>query len=247
MSAAIEPPVASQQRMPAWAFALSLAVHLAVLGGPFLQRPAEQGDLPPLAVSFRLPPGPAPATERIPDLPRQAPAVPPVASPKAPPQSALLAVSGPSAASAVVSAPTTATPAAALPAVAPPPAAERNEVAPPVRATEANPLADAADQAAMARYVRLLGEVLAGQQQYPRLAALRGWEGEVRLRLQVARKGAIIAVHVVHSSGFEVLDQHAVQLVHSATLPPPPAARSANGAGPDFMIDIPIHYSLKRS
>ena len=98
MSAAIEPPVASQQRMPAWAFALSLAVHLAVLGGPFLQRPAEQGDLPPLAVSFRLPAGLAPAPERASELPRQVPP-PPVAPPKAPQKPALLAVSGPSAAS----------------------------------------------------------------------------------------------------------------------------------------------------
>lgn len=246
MTAAIDSPVASQHRLPAWAFGLSLAIHLAVLAGPFLQHQAEQKDLPPLAVSFRLPAGLAPAAERASELPRQVPP-PPVAPPKALPKSALLAVSAPSAASAVTRVPATPTPVATSAALAQTPATERNEVAPPARAPEANPLADAADQAAMARYVRLLGELLAGQQQYPRLAALRGWEGEVRLRLQVARKGAIIAVHIVHSSGFDVLDQHAVQLVHSATLPPPPAAQSVNGASPDFMIDIPIHYSLKRS
>lgn len=96
----------------------------------------------------------------------------------------------------------------------------------------------------MARYVRLLGDLLAQQQQYPRLAVARGWEGEVRLRLQVARKGTIIAVHIVHSSGFDVLDQHAVQLVHNTTLPPPPAGQ-AHAGSPDFQIDIPIHYALR--
>ncbi len=68
---------------------------------------------------------------------------------------------------------------------------------------------------------------------------------------QIARKGTIIAVHITHSSGFEVLDQHAVQLVQNATLPPFPAASfssaALNGGSPDFLIDIPIHYALKRS
>lgn len=251
MNPAIDFPAIATRRLPAWALGLSLAVHLAVLAGPFLPRPAADQVLPPLVVNFRLPapvaaPAPASIIQAAPAVAaRKTAAV--AARDKAPlPKPAVLAVAGP--------APTIAAVSAAAPSTTAPPAppSERSETPPPARAAEASPPPVAPpDPAAMARYIRLLGDLLAQQQQYPRLAAMRGWEGEVRLRLQMARKGTIIAVRVVHSSGFEVLDQHAVQLVQSATLPPPPAAyfstAAPDGASPDFQIDIPIHYSLKRS
>jgi hypothetical protein len=43
-------------------------------------------------------------------------------------------------------------------------------------------------------YWRGLGELLARHQECPRVAAMRGWEGEVRLRLKVGRKGNLIDV-----------------------------------------------------
>jgi len=249
MNPAIDFPTVATHRLPAWALGLSLALHLAVLAGPFLTRPAADKVLPPLAVNFRLPATiAAPAPARIPQEAPPAAArktvvaardkVPRVPTPLSKP--AVLAVAGP--------APGIAAASAAIPVVAP--TVPSSEAAPPPRAAETSP-PPATDAAAMARYIRLLGDLLAQQQQYPRLAAMRGWEGEVRLRLQMARKGTIIAVRIVHSSGFEVLDQHAVQLVQNATLPPPPAASLPNaspeGGSPDFQIDIPIHYSLKRS
>jgi protein TonB len=243
---AIDFPLPASHRLPAWALGLSLAVHLALLVGPVMERQSVT-ELPPLRVSFRLPVMLAPvAAERPPVEPRIVPAKPVVAAQS--PVRERQTVTAPVPAVLAVARPANATDSALL--VAPSavasttPAAERSEAAPvahPVPATES------ADAAAMARYIRLLGDLLAEQQQYPRLAAARGWEGEVRLRLQVARKGTIIAVHIVHSSGFDVLDQHAMQLVHGTTLPPPPAAQSSSGSNPDFTIDIPIHYALKRS
>lgn len=93
-------------------------------------------------------------------------------------------------------------------------------------------------------YRRRLGELLARQQEYPRVAALRGWEGEVRLRLKVARKGNLLGVQVDRSSGFEVLDQHALAMLEAlAGLPPLPEALEAN----EIQVVVPINYKLKKT
>lgn len=241
MNPAIDFPVFRVGRLPAWALGLSLASHLALLGGLFQQRLSVPVDLPPLAVSFRLPAAPAPAVERAllpPRVVAPAPAAPDAdRSRTRRPSPAVLAAAGPASGE-------TSRDAALVPAAAAPLPVEPGAAKPPALFAAAKPGGESADAAAMARYIQLLGELFAGQQQYPRLAAARGWQGEVRLRLQVARKGTIVAVHLVHSSGFDVLDQHAVQLVQNATLPPPPAVPSPS---PDFLIEIPINYILKRS
>lgn len=93
-------------------------------------------------------------------------------------------------------------------------------------------------------YRRRLGELLARHQEYPRVAALRGWEGEVRLRLKVARKGNLLGVQVDRSSGFEVLDQHALAMLEAlAGLPPLPEALEAN----EIQVVVPINYKLKKT
>ncbi|MFZ2366652.1 MAG: energy transducer TonB [Azonexus sp.] len=96
----------------------------------------------------------------------------------------------------------------------------------------------------LAAYRQRLTALLAGQQEYPRVAALRGWEGEVRLRLRVARKGNLLGVQLDHSSGFAVLDQHAVAMLEAlASLPPLPEALEAN----EIQVVVPINYKLKKS
>jgi periplasmic protein TonB len=99
------------------------------------------------------------------------------------------------------------------------------------------------DPALLERYGRSLSSALARQQQYPRIAAMRGWEGEVQLRVTIARKGNIVATQVVHSSGFEVLDQNAVQLVTNAgPLPRPPETLQNR----EIQIIVPVHYKLEK-
>lgn len=112
--------------------------------------------------------------------------------------------------------------------------ASREVVAPPVK-----PQSEVLDA-----YRRRLGELLARHQEYPRVAALRGWEGEVRLRLKVARKGNLLGVQVDRSSGFEVLDQHALAMLEAlAGLPPLPEALEAN----EIQVVVPINYKLKKT
>ena len=102
------------------------------------------------------------------------------------------------------------------------------------------------DNNALAQYGQSLSEWLARQQRYPRLAEMRGWEGEVRLHLRIARKGALVDVQISRSSGYDVLDRSALQLVQGAALPPPPA-NLALGNEETLDITVPVHYRLRRS
>ena len=93
-------------------------------------------------------------------------------------------------------------------------------------------------------YRQRLGELFARHQEYPRVAAMRGWEGEVRLRLKVARKGNLIGVALDRSSGFDVLDRHALAMLEAlAGLPPLPDALESN----EIQVVVPINYKLKKS
>lgn len=94
------------------------------------------------------------------------------------------------------------------------------------------------------RYRQQLTDLFAGRHDYPRLAALRGWEGEVRLRLKVARKGNLLGVALDRSSGFDVLDRHAQALIESfGVLPPLPESLDGN----EIQVVVPINYKLRRS
>lgn len=93
-------------------------------------------------------------------------------------------------------------------------------------------------------YGRKLAGLFSQQQEYPRIAAMRGWEGEVLVRLRVARKGNLLGVHLDRSSGFEVLDQHAVSMVeHLSALPPLPEGVEGN----EVQVVVPVSYKLKKA
>jgi protein TonB len=72
---------------------------------------------------------------------------------------------------------------------------------------------------------------------------MRGWEGEVRLRLKVARKGNLLSLQVDRSSGHEILDLHALQLVDPVRLPPFPDELE----GSEIQITVPVNYKLKKA
>jgi protein TonB len=93
-------------------------------------------------------------------------------------------------------------------------------------------------------YAQTISALLAKQRSYPSLAAMRGWEGEVRLVLRIARRSGLIEVQVQHSSGYDVLDRNAMQLVQQAVpLPQPPEGL----AGSEFQVSVPIQYRLRKN
>lgn len=114
--------------------------------------------------------------------------------------------------------------------------------APP--ATTPHPPAQRASTEAIDSYRRQLTDLFAREHEYPRVAAMRGWEGEVRLRLRVARRGQLLGVRVDRSSGFEVLDQDALALLEGhGKLPPLPEALEVA----EIEVVVPITYRLRKA
>ena len=77
---------------------------------------------------------------------------------------------------------------------------------------------------------------------YPAIAMEKGWSGRVEIRLVIGTNGMTQSILVKTSSGFEVLDRTAVDMVTKAKpmTPIPPALR-----GREFAVDIPVIFSLQ--
>jgi len=231
----------------AWICGLSLVLHgliFALLSWP---RQAEQA-LPLTIVAtlrYALSPsasqvvspdaGPAAETPRkvVPAaVPQKARPSPASAAPPLPPR--MSGTAGPTIAPPAVAAEAPATGLAQAATPLPAPASPLPETPPAARA----------QGDVLAAYRQRLTALLAGQQEYPRVAALRGWEGEVRLRLRVARKGNLLGIVLDHSSGFAVLDQHAMAMLEAlSSLPPLPEALEAS----EIQVVVPINYKLKKA
>lgn len=187
----------------------------------------------PVAEAAHAQPAPLPPKARqavSPEVPRS---VPPANTP-ARPAIAPRAMPASEAAQPLVSTTTSAAPAV--------------ETAKPAVPASASPATSAASPTlsvdALGQYRRQLVELFARQHAYPRIAALRGWEGEVRLRLKVARKGNLLDIQLDHSSGFEVLDRDALALLEAyGSLPPLPEALESN----EISVIVPINYKLKKT
>ncbi len=238
----IESPTMPTVNRKFWAIlGLSILFHASLFLLTSWQRQHGPISLPPLLASIRLPPisesGPvaavAPAPATVPQKARQtptrvmqrsAPSAKQTAGPANPP------------------APAAASPLAAVTESGAPPAAAA-PVAEAVRPAPAS--APPRPQSELLNdYRQRLGELFARQQEYPRVAAMRGWEGEVRLRLKVARKGNLLNVVLDHSSGFDILDQHALAMLeHMSSLPPLPDALESN----EIQVVVPINYKLKKT
>lgn len=76
---------------------------------------------------------------------------------------------------------------------------------------------------------------------YPRLAQQRGWQGTVTLMVHFAPGGKLADVNVVRSSGFEVLDDAAKDMVRNAQLPPMNESLRQHG----FEWKVPVEFRLE--
>lgn len=118
----------------------------------------------------------------------------------------------------------------------------REETTPP-RAevvARATPAVNEADL--LAGYAKALSQAIASHRRYPRIAQARGWQGTVEVSLHIASGNQLRQVAVLRSSGFEVLDQHALEMVHDAVpLPAPPEPLRQR----EFNVRVPIVFHLK--
>jgi protein TonB len=226
-----------------YAVLASLGLHGALLFAfPPLRNTVEHA-APPSPIVARLV-EPAPAPQATPAPPREEaaprPEKPrvPVAKPRPAREPRPLARQEPKRETqteeAPAAAPTTAPAAAEAAPEAPPAPLARVEAQP----APSLPSAEVVETDSLARY-RLETISLARRlKRYPPVAIDNNWQGTAQVRVSFA-EGKRSSVTVVKSSGHEVLDRQAVDLITKAFVPVPAALR-----GKDFAFEIPVRYSL---
>lgn len=75
---------------------------------------------------------------------------------------------------------------------------------------------------------------------YPTIAQIRGWQGEVLLRVQVSDQGIRDMVDVQHSSGYDLLDESAIEAVKQWLFTP----AKSGGTPIASSVIAPIVFSL---
>jgi periplasmic protein TonB len=115
--------------------------------------------------------------------------------------------------------------------------------APPVTAPPPVRRAPAPDTASLVeRYRAAIIEQAKRYKRYPRFARDNGWEGRVNVRMAIAPDGAIAALRVTHGTGFQILDDQALEMVRSAKQD---AAIPEGLRGRTYSVDIPVVFNLR--
>ncbi|MBL8436636.1 MAG: energy transducer TonB [Zoogloeaceae bacterium] len=245
-------PSPVERRFGLAALGLSLLIHgLALLLPRFDRAPTMEALPAPIVVTLLAPPLPAspPVTVAPRPVPPEPVAIRPAPPTPSPPRPTIVKAATPPPIAKALPRPVTPTapevaataPADSHPASSPPAAPQAISIPAPPAATP-TPIPAQPDPALVAGYRERLANLLAREQTYPRIAAARGWEGEVVLRVVIARKGQLVNVQVLRSSGHPVLDEHALALV--ADVQPFPAL-PLELPGNDLTVTVPVHYHLK--
>jgi protein TonB len=100
------------------------------------------------------------------------------------------------------------------------------------------------DLGSLAQYRLALIGAAKRHKTYPPRAIDRGLEGRVDVRLVIGTDGALARALVKRSSGHEVLDRQALELMRTASglTPVPPALRNR-----EFVVEVPVLYELKEA
>jgi len=215
----------------AFALALlaSILLHALLLAAlPRWRAPAEVPAPPPLTARLAEPPAP-PAIAPVEEARQAPPAIgarprarrpAPKPAPAAPPVQPVL------------SEPALAPPAPVTPAAAGPVARiDPLPAAPPPVESDALETYRASVNAAATRFKR-----------YPRAAIDNNWEGEVVVLLTIGADGRIAALRVRRSSGYQILDQQALDMFRNAK-PFVPLPRELRGR--EFEVELRAIYNLK--
>lgn len=126
-------------------------------------------------------------------------------------------------------------------AVQPPPpvAAPAAPVAPP--AAKADP---AVDRTLSTSYEKSLSDLIKRKEKYPDRARRQHWQGTVVVALSLSAEGNVTDISVVESSGKEILDAAALEMVRRAS----PLPRAPEGLrGKERAVRIPIAFKLPDS
>ena len=102
------------------------------------------------------------------------------------------------------------------------------------------------DRAALGKlYSQQLHEAVEkNKRPYPRMAQMRKWEGVAEIRVQIGVDGKVAEVSLAHTSGFDMLDQQALDMVRAAAaqVEVPPQLRGATTP-----VVVPVRFRLQNS
>lgn len=139
----------------------------------------------------------------------------------------------------VTTPPTEVVPVTPVPEVAPPPVVATPPIAPPPKPTGPSQVDM---NAARDSYGNTLWEAIGKYKNYPRIAQMRGWQGDVVVELLLDGSGNLKSKKILKSSSYEVLDKEALAMVDKAApFPAPPEALR----GSSFSIKVPIPFRLE--
>ena len=130
--------------------------------------------------------------------------------------------------------------------VAPQPAKVEPTAQPQAPPPAPTPAVPQIDRAALGRlYGQQLHEAVEkNKRPYPRMAQMRRWEGVAEIRVQIGADGKVAEVSISHSSGFDMLDQQALEMVKAAAalVEVPPQLR-----GTTTPVVVPVRFRLQNS
>lgn len=96
--------------------------------------------------------------------------------------------------------------------------------------------------AALGQYSSTLGRAIAKHKSYPKIAQMRGWEGDCLLDLKLDGNGNVLSASVKESSGHEALDNQALEMVRKASpFPAPPEVLRDRS----FNLTVPVSFKLE--
>jgi protein TonB len=245
----------SADRLLAYAIAISLLAHALILAlAPgWLDPKKKRASAPPPLVAHLVQPKPAPApapapvVERPPqpEMPREAPRKP-VPAARVPPKLVAPPTALPTPAPAIAPQPAPVPepprPAEAQPPVPPVATAPPVRVEPVPAPPAAPPPAETADPATLGQYRIAIITAAKRYKRYPRIAIDNNWEGQAEVRMVIAPDGSIASITIKTRSGYESLDQQALEMIRKAK-PLTPIPASLRGRG--FTVDVPVVFSLK--
>jgi protein TonB len=92
------------------------------------------------------------------------------------------------------------------------------------------------------KYGNSLWGAISKHKKYPKIAAMRGWQGEAVVELELDGSGKLKSKKIIQSSGHDVLDRQALEMVEKALpFPAPPEALR----GTSFTITVPVPFKLE--
>lgn len=99
-----------------------------------------------------------------------------------------------------------------------------------------------ADNGTLAQYRLALIVATRRYKRYPAIALEKGWQGKVEVRMLIGANGMLAATSVRTSSGHEILDKQAMDMLRKGktTVPIPASLR-----GREFTIDVPVIFNLE--